>query len=609
MMALPCHIASLPNCGPFKVLSSPQTKPSRFTVQSKISSALHLVSDQNNATVRRSANYQPSSWSYEHIQSITSEYGKESYVEERDELKVRVRVMISQLRSDLDKLEFIDVLQKLGVSHLFDHEIRNMLQHVSAKEYEENRSKIKSDLHTIALQFRILRQHGYDVSSEVLTCFQDEIGNFDFRDIKGMLSLYEASFLSMEGETILDEARDFCSIYLKKFVKENKDSDEILSVMISHALELPLHWRIPRLEAPWFIDLYHRSNHVSPALLKELARLDFNIVQATHQQDLKYTARWWKEMRDNGEKLSFVRDLPTENFFWGVGMASQPELSYFRREMTKITSFITIIDDIYDVHGTLQELELFTHVIHRWDIHSLGILPSYMKICFLGLYNSVNEVALAILKRTGIDIIPCLKKVWGDLCESYLKEARWYNNGHVPSLQEYLNNAWISVGGPVTLVQGYFLQVPDSIMPQDFEYLQEYPNIVRLSSTIVRLANDIASYKIKSDVSKSSNEFDGGVPKSLKCYMKETGASEQEAYEYVYALMCQTWKKMNEAVNNSEFSEGFTEISMNLARMAQYMYQHGDGHSEDSHTNLRMLSLLNNPIPITTSTHIIGLHM
>ena len=106
----------------------------------------------------------------------------------------------------------------------------------------------------------------------------------------GMLSLYEASFLSMKGETILDEARDFCCHYLKKYVKENKDSDEILSRMISHALELPLHWRIPRLEVSWFIDLYQRSNDVSPLLIK-LACLDFNVVQVAHQQDLKYTSR------------------------------------------------------------------------------------------------------------------------------------------------------------------------------------------------------------------------------------------------------------------------------------------------------------------------------
>ena len=55
-------------------------------------------------------------------------------------------------------------------------------------------------------------------------------------------------------------------------------------------------------------------------------------------------------MRD-GEMLSFVRDMPTENFFWGVGITShRPELSYFRREVTKIISFITIVDDIYDVY-------------------------------------------------------------------------------------------------------------------------------------------------------------------------------------------------------------------------------------------------------------------
>ncbi|XP_028806846.1 myrcene synthase, chloroplastic-like [Neltuma alba] len=165
-----------------------------------------------------------------------------------------------------------------------------MLQHVYAQNYEDRLKTKSDDLHTIALQFRILRQHGFDVSSEVFRSFQDEKGNFDLDDTKGILSLYEASFHSMEGETILEEVRDFCSNYLKQFVKkEEKDSDDI-SAMISHALEIPLHWRIPRLEAPWFIDLYQKSNDVTPALLK-LARLDFNVVQVTHQQDLKYTSK------------------------------------------------------------------------------------------------------------------------------------------------------------------------------------------------------------------------------------------------------------------------------------------------------------------------------
>jgi hypothetical protein len=37
-------------------------------------------------------------------------------------------------------------------------------------------------------------------------------------------------------------------------------------------------------------------------------------------------------------------------------------------------------------------------------------LPDYMKLCFLALFNSVNEMAYNILKYQGVDILPYLKK-------------------------------------------------------------------------------------------------------------------------------------------------------------------------------------------------------
>ncbi|KAF7825692.1 terpene synthase 10-like [Senna tora] len=95
----------------------------------------------------------------------------------------------------------------------------------------------------------------------------------------------------------------------------------------------------------------------------------------------------------------------------------------------------------------------------------------------------------------------------------------------------------------------------------------------------------------------------GDVPKSVECYMNESGASEAEACEYVYSLMSQTWKKMNEQVlhNSSSFSQSFTEIAMNLARTALCMYdEHGDAYTlPNSQAKNRMLSLLIHPIPIT----------
>jgi (-)-alpha-terpineol synthase len=127
--------------------------------------------------------------------------------------------------------------------------------------------------------------------AEIFNSFKNEIGKFKEslrNDTKGMLCLYEASFLSIEGESILEEARDFATKQLKEYIKPNKAQN--LSVMVSHALELPLHWRMLRLEARWFIDVYRSRKDMNPTLL-ELAELDFNMVQAAYQEDLKQESR------------------------------------------------------------------------------------------------------------------------------------------------------------------------------------------------------------------------------------------------------------------------------------------------------------------------------
>ena len=123
--------------------------------------------------------------------------------------------------------------------------------------------------------------------AEVFNSFKDERGSFKAclcEDTKGMLSLYEASFFLIEGENILEEARDFSTKHLEEYVKQNKEKN--LAAIVNHSLELPLHWRMLRLEARWFIDIYRHNQDVNPTLL-EFAELDFNIVQAAHQADLK----------------------------------------------------------------------------------------------------------------------------------------------------------------------------------------------------------------------------------------------------------------------------------------------------------------------------------
>ncbi|XAR68586.1 (-)-alpha-terpineol synthase [Bertholletia excelsa] len=470
----------------------------------------------------------------------------ETYVKWATKLKEEVRNVIEQVEDPLEGLEMVDDLQRLGVFYHFECEIKRLLDKTYTRTKDEWK---KDDLYATALKFRLFRQHGYDTSQEVFNNFRDEMGNF----------------------------------------KAHLSEDIKVALLVSHALEVPLHWRVLRLEARWFIDVYMRRPSMNPALLW-FAKLDYNIVQATYQEDLKHVSRWWKRI-GLAEKLSFARDRLMENFLWNVGVNFKPQFGHFRRTMTVVYYLITVIDDVYDVYGTLDELELFTDVVQRWDTSGkMDELPPYMKTCFLALFDSVNEIGLDNLKKHGVEVTPFLHKMWADLCTHYLVEAKWYHSGYTPTFDEYINHARISISAPVILSHAYFL-CTNSITKEALQYLEKSLSLVRWPSTILRLANDLGT---------SQHEMKrGDVPKSIQCFMQETGASEEEAREHIRQLIEETWKKMNkDRFAVPFFSQAFIEVAINLARMSQCMYRHGDGHGAQGHDSQdRVMSLIVNPIP------------
>lgn len=128
------------------------------------------------------------------------------------------------------------------------------------------------------------------INLEVFNKFKNEEGNFKAslgNDTLGLLQLYEASFLLTEGEKTLELAKEFSTKYLQKKLD---DDDEYVSLLVRRALEVPIHWSIQRPNARWFIDVYSRRPHMNPDVL-EFAKLDFNILQATHQEELKHVSR------------------------------------------------------------------------------------------------------------------------------------------------------------------------------------------------------------------------------------------------------------------------------------------------------------------------------
>ncbi|KAH6801468.1 hypothetical protein C2S52_001932 [Perilla frutescens var. hirtella] len=535
---------------------------------------------------RRSGNYSPSFWNADYMLSLNSDYKDERHMRRAGELIVQVKMLMEKEADPVVQLELIDDLQKLSLSHHFEKEINEILFNVSTMYDHKNKER---DLYSTALAFRLLRQHGFQVPREVFECFKNDKGEFKgslSNDTKGLLQLYEASFLLTEGETTLELARQFATKFLQEKEKLNIDDDDDTHLIscVRHSLDIPIHWRIQRPNASWWIHSYKRRTNMNPFVL-ELAKLDFNIFQAQYQQELKQDLRWWKNTCI-AEKLPFARDRLVESYFWSTGIVQPRQHEIARIALAKVIALITTLDDIYDVYGTLEELELFTKAIKRWDISSIDQLPYYMQLCFLTINNFVDDTAYDVLKEKDINIIPCLRKSWVDLAEAYLVEAKWFYSGYKPNLEEYLNNAWISVSGPAVLCHVFF-QVTDSITRETVESLFKYHDLVRYSSTLLRLADDLGTSL--DEVSR------GDVPKSIQCYMNDNNASEEEARRHVRWLIAETWKEMNvEMVSvDSPFCKDFIACAADMGRMAQYMYHNGDGHGmQNSQIHQQMTDFL-----------------
>ncbi|URD96108.1 Myrcene synthase, chloroplastic [Musa troglodytarum] len=467
---------------------------------------------------RRSANYQPSSWSDEYIQSLRNDTKVEEDIARRMGKPTEdVKQLIYMKKGIEDQLQLIDHLQQLGVAYHFKEDIKDALGTIYGSMEQVN-MLLKDNLHATALMFRLLREHGFAVSEGVFNRFMDEKGNLNAslrHQTEGLVSLYEASYLAKEGEHLLEEATNFTTKQLKSLMEGSLEPH--LRKHVAHALELPLNWRMPRFQTRSM----PKEAKMNPVLL-ELAKLDFNRVQLIYQRNsekcrAKFSTnfwlliRWWSNL-GLALRLPFSRDRLVESYFWTVGWAFEPQFARFREAQTKANCLITTIDDVYDVYGTMDELELFTDAVDRWDVNAMDRFPEYMKICFLALFNTTNDTAYNVMKEK----VPLSKQCnpWiqlADLCKAYMMEARWYHQGYTPNLEEYLENALVSISGPLMLTLAYCTS--DDVTREALDGFQSCPEIARWSSMIVRLCDDLGT---------SKDELRrGDVPKSIECHMHE----------------------------------------------------------------------------------------
>ncbi|GMJ05158.1 terpene synthase 21 [Hibiscus trionum] len=549
-------------------------------------SAHHSMSNEN----RRSANFHPSIWG-DIFLSCPSEMNIDAETrQEHEELKQEIKRML-MVATDVPshKLQLIDTIKRLGVSYHFEQEIEDTLQSIYDHHHANNADQ---SLEVTALRFRLLRENGFNVRSEIFNKFKDDRGKFKMsltRDVKGLLELYEASHLNVHGEHILEEALAFTTTHLKF-----AEADGIrypLSARVSHALNRPNRKSMPRLEARHFISLYQDNDSHDRKLLK-FAKLDFNLLQNLHKEELSKISRWWKDL-DFAGKLPFARDRLVEGYFWILGVYFEPQYSYAREILTKAIAMASTMDDIYDVHGTFEELRLLTNAIERWETDCIDRLPTYMQHFYKALLDLYEEIEEVMTKQGKSYRVQYAKEAMKQLSEAYFVEAKWYNEHYVPTVEEYMANALVS-SGYIMVTITCFVGMGDVVTEDTFNWASNNPKIVRASTIIARLMDDIVSHKFEQER--------GHVASAVECYIKQHEVSEENACEELKKQVEDAWKDINQELSIKPSAAAplpaLTRI-LNLARVMDFLYKEGDGYTHVGNVvKTGITSLLIHQVPI-----------
>ncbi|KAL7088785.1 hypothetical protein ACP275_13G148700 [Erythranthe tilingii] len=523
---------------------------------------------KGDSSVRRTANYKPNIWNYGQLAGLSTSKHHENmkyHRREAETLKDEICSTILEASSDdpLKKLELIDEINKLAISYYFDEEISESVKGIA----EINSAKFV-DLYSAALYFRILRQHGYHVSQDAILHLLDDEEKLIARahdsseNDKAMAEFFEACHLASEGESLFDVAT---KIYSDK---------------------CPSHWSVA-----WFNAKKHITHATNNPKLHRLAGLSYNTVQLQHQKDLEEILRWWRNL-GLSEVFTFARDRAVESFLFATGVAYEPQNGSLRKWLTKAITLILIIDDVYDIYGSIDELDQFTTAVVRWDPTEAQHLPEGIKISFSALYDTVNEMDREIQKDKGWNsVLPHLTKVWEDFCKALFVEAKWYEKGHTPSLGEYLDNGWTSSSGPILSLYALFGVGQD--MTQTLLAFDNNQEIIHRVSLIIQLCNDRATSK--AEVER------GDAPSSIICYMREANVTEEEARERTRDLITDSWKKINGLFINTtpNSQKQIIKYIVNIARAANFIYQNGDGFGvQDRETKEQVFSCLIQPLPL-----------
>ncbi|CAL1391610.1 unnamed protein product [Linum trigynum] len=498
-----------------------------------------------------------------------------------------------------DKLRLIDTIQRLGIGYHFETEIEEALERVHDLGEDSSFNNIDeegTDLYHKALQFRLLRQQGFRVSTDGFRKFMNNEGKFEqwlATDERGLLSLYEASHIAFNGEDTLDEALSFATKSLKSLMQHKKINPSFQK-QIDFAFRVPAWKCVPRSLARHSIDFYsgHQDTSLHNQKLLMFAKLDFNMVQKFHQQELQELADWWWGSIYEATDFPYVRDRLVESYYGINSIFFEPKYRLGRIIATKFWLVLTILDDAYDNYATYEEVQSLTEAVdERLDARALQELPDSVKKVhriILNMYDDFEREVGEIGPTFGVEYF---KEELKRIIHSYLGEVECRNEGRVPTLEEYMIHGYGSSGIPVLCASAMLGMGAEVATREAFEWVANESKMMKATAVIGRFRDDIFTHKFEQERGHSAS--------AVECYMEEYKASEEEAVEFLWKKISNAWKDVAEECQKpSLLPVAITERVLNLARLVSVLYENGDCFTNPHLIKDHLKSLFIDPVPL-----------
>ncbi|KAG0491507.1 hypothetical protein HPP92_004905 [Vanilla planifolia] len=162
----------------------------------------------------------------------------------------------------------------------------------------------------------------------------------------------------------------------------------------------------------------------------------------------------------------------------------------YRIAYTKWNSLENLLKDIFQNHESIEDLQLFSRAINEWKPSLIMTLPVPLQRVFMGVYETMNELAIKGNSIQGKDVFLCLHDLRKLQVQEYLNIRQFKDANHFECLEEYVEQLKRGLGISIRLLPAMFL-MEGVLQEKALQYLDPRSKMHEQLAFILALLNPV----------------------------------------------------------------------------------------------------------------------